>query len=459
MTNAPSEWRSVLHFILPHPTRAEIAVQHGGPVLLIPSIELPELIWMPDIGPILPIITAVLRRRVTALFAPYYVIHRQPEKWVEAVYVLENLDTDHTLPAGMRWIGRDQIANIADQNHRAAVEAVIGDLEGEPTTTLRPAWSCRGWFREAEAWILIQLEQANYHVKSAVELVRTWGISCVLRVYTDHGLVYFKVASSLPLFSHEPMLMQALSREHADLIPAPLAIDVKRRYMLLPDLGPSLRTSNNNNTIYEATMLALAQIQISYIGRTDDLAAIGCLDRRLKHLITQIDPLFADDENLGPLTDEEKKSLRAYIPRLKDLIDQLGKQPIPPTLIHGDLNVGNVAIGDGQPHFFDWTDGGISHPFFDLITLLDEMIPSENGQVLETRLLNVYFEQWTQIAPLAQLHEIWRIAEPLASLHQAVSYQYIARTLEGTSKQEITGGTAYFLRKLLNNLSVGSETK
>jgi hypothetical protein len=47
----------------------------------------------------------------------------------------------------------------------------------------------------------------------------------------------------------------------------------------------------------------------------------------------------------------------------------------------------------------------------------------------------------------------------LASLHQAVSYQYIARTLEGTSKQEIAGGTAYFLRKLLNNLSVGSETK
>jgi hypothetical protein len=111
-----------------------------------------------------------------------------------------------------------------------------------------------------------------------VEQVKSWGISCILRAHTDAGDVYFKVASSLPLFGHEPALMRGLSALYPDDIPAPLSIDAQRRWMLLADFGAPIGWKAPVET-QEAMLHRYGGLQRDAASRLDDLLALGCIDR------------------------------------------------------------------------------------------------------------------------------------------------------------------------------------
>ena len=161
---------------------------------------------------------------------------------------------------------------------------------------------------------------------------------------------------------------------------------------------------------------------------------------------------------LGDLTDAEVARLRALAPRLKAMCRTLADYHVPATLVHGDLNLGNVALHDEQYVFFDWTDACVSHPFFDLLTVIWEDDPEVQAHLLER-----YLELWTVYEPMERLREAWTLAEPLCSLHQAVSYQAILRHTEAAAWHEHAGLIANAVRRVLQacapqeqGLSVGS---
>ena len=113
---------------------------------------------------------------------------------------------------------------------------------------------------------------------------------------------------------------------------------------------------------------------------------------------------------------------------------RLGELAVPQTLMHGDLNTGNVALVDGRCVFFDWTDACVGHPFFDLVTLLAEN--PDYGERLpdvlsaRERLIDAYLGEWSAYEPMDRLRKAWALAEPLGWLHQAISSQYLLRSLE-----------------------------
>lgn len=74
--------------------------------------------------------------------------------------------------------------------------------------------------------------QCNYHQIQSVKQVRTWALSWILRAHTASGDVYFKAAPRLPLFAHEPMLMQGLSALYPDPIPVSLHVNEQRGWMM-----------------------------------------------------------------------------------------------------------------------------------------------------------------------------------------------------------------------------------
>ena len=167
-----------------------------------------------------------------------------------------------------------------------------------------------------------------------------------------------------------------------DAVPAPLAWDPERRWMLLADLGRSLR-AQSTVAAREAMLRQFGHLQIAAAPHVDHLLTIGCLDRRLACLARQIDPLLDDTTLLGDLTKAEVAELRALAPRLKAMCRELADYHVPATLVHGDLNLGNVALHDEQYVFFDWTDACVSHPFFDLLTVIWEDDPEVQAHLLE----------------------------------------------------------------------------
>ncbi|MEO1378551.1 MAG: phosphotransferase, partial [Cyanobacteria bacterium J06635_10] len=177
------------------------------------------------------------------------------------------------------------------------------------------------------------------------------------------------------------------------------------------------------------------------------LLNVGCLDRRLEKLATQIDVLFNDEITISQLKESEIKQLQSLAPHLKKLCSQLASYQIPQTLVHGDLHLGNAVLYQDNYIIFDWTDSCISHPFFDMFELffIRKNIPFLSSV---SSLRDEYLSQWTAYEPKSRLLEAWMLAKPLCALHHAVTYQHIVACLEPRAKQEINA-LPYFLRRLL----------
>jgi Ser/Thr protein kinase RdoA (MazF antagonist) len=216
--------------------------------------------------------------------------------------------------------------------------------------------------------------------------------------------------------------------------------------MLLAEFGTELY-AHPDQTAWEKALAVYGhmQVQVAVPHHIDTLLAVGCLDRRLHIVETQIDPLLNDEEVLADLTRREVEQLRAQRTHLKTMCHQLANDAIPQTLVHGDLHTGNIAVQNDTYIYFDWTDGCIAHPFFDALTFLDNV----DDPVEQRHLRDIYLAQWTDYASIECLREVFPPSQMLATIHQAVSYQHIMAHVEGLSKQEMRGGATYWLRKLL----------
>jgi aminoglycoside phosphotransferase (APT) family kinase protein len=66
---------------------------------------------------------------------------------------------------------------------------------------------------------------------------------------------------------------------------------------------------------------------------------------------------------------------------------------MPATIIHGDFHAENVAIVDGRPVIFDWSDGAIGDPLMDLVTWFDRIDDAD----LRERTWSAITEAWSAL--------------------------------------------------------------
>ena len=85
----------------------------------------------------------------------------------------------------------------------------------------------------------------------------------------------------------------------------------------------------------------------------------------------------------------------------------------------------------------------------DLITVLEETDTLPDQAQATARLRHAYLSLWADYQPQDRLMEAWSLAEPLAALHQVISYRNIYGILEAGTKLEFARGLRYWVRKLL----------
>ena len=346
------------------------------------------------------------------------------------------------------WTDLETLKNLFLKlpEYKSAIEEYLTEIESGDIPEVRSPWARAGWLSSATQWIEAQLSELNYKQLAPVECIKNWGISCVLRVSTDCGNLYLKEASTLPLFCNEPVVTSELAKLFPEHIPTVLSIDSERHWMLLADFGKPIGRDALIKVQKDVYRL-LAQIQIKSVDCIDSLLNVGCLDRRLEKLATQIDGLFTDKNAISQFKQTEIQQLQALAPNLKNLCFQLAEYTIPQTLVHGDLHLGNVALDKDNYLIFDWTDSCISHPFFDMF----EFYFSRNIPLLSSAesVRDEYLTQWTVYEPKSRLLEAWKLAKPLCALHHAVTYQYISNCLETREKQVFSMALGNFLQELL----------
>lgn len=440
------KWKSYLYAILPHPAEAKILMLSNGDSWFLPHVCVNDYLECDDI----PVIKKELERVLGVSVNILYCANNNFDKLkheIHGVYVVENNDSITKLKEGS-WTDLETLRNLSLKipEHKSIIEEYLTEIESDNIPSFRPPWAKRGWFDSASQWINKQLLDLNYQQLSPVECIKSWGISCVLRVPTNSGNLYLKEASTLPLFCNEPVVTNELKKLFPEHIPTVFSINSERQWMLLADFGEPISRSSSVNVKKDVYRL-LAQIQIKSVEHIDSLLNVGCLDRRLEKLASQIDDLFIDENTLLQLNQTEIQQLQALAPHLKNLCSQLADYKIPQTLVHGDLHLGNVALYNDKYLLFDWTDSCIAHPFFDMFLFYFRRNYNSLSPVKAVR--DEYLNQWTIYESKSRVLEAWKLAKPLCALHHGVTYQYISDCLETREKHLFSKALGDFLRELL----------
>ncbi len=453
-------WRTGIRWVVAHPTEARVLLARRDGALCLPRTERPGQVWTAEPGRVLPGLRDLLG--ADALLLRCLDEHEDPPARVQRATLLAEPRALPALPDGLAWAGRAELAGAAGDGDAALAARVVEELAGPGGGPAGRPWAARGWFAGAERWLHDAMAAIGRPLTGPVEQVQVWDLSCVLRAPTAAGDVWFKATAASPLFVNEGPVMGALAGLFGDRVPAPLAVDPGRGWMVLDDLGEEVGWEAPLE-VAEEVVRAFARLQVEAAGQTDRLLAAGCHDRRLDRLAAQarawLPAIGATGELAGIddatwLSEDEQAAVRAVLPQVLAACQELAGHAVPPSIVHGDLHLGNVARGPAGYRFFDWTDACVAHPFFDLLTLRrgTGFAGEEADGELRDRLRAAYLPAWAPFEPPARLARALQLAVPLGALHHAVSYRSIVAGMAPPVESHMAGSTAWLLRQMLAGL-------
>ncbi|MDQ0352494.1 aminoglycoside phosphotransferase (APT) family kinase protein [Alkalibacillus filiformis] len=104
------------------------------------------------------------------------------------------------------------------------------------------------------------------------------------------------------------------------------------------------------------------------------------------------------------------------------LCQQLTSTQVPPALDHGDFFGGNIIVQDGKTIIYDWSDCAISHPFFSMTVIFDEIMEVFSEDVAHD-LLEEYLGNWTRFGCIDDLKKEFMLVKKVAPLYYLTIYQ------------------------------------
>ena len=152
-------------------------------------------------------------------------------------------------------------------------------------------------------------------------------------------------------------------------MPAPLATDPGRGWILMADAGEQLRKLlpvERDLDRWKDALRLCAEVQLDLTDAVDTMLALGVPDLRLATLPDRYEQFVAE-------IDAEPRFRRAG-GQVAELSEALAGYGIRETIQHDDLHDGQVFVKDGRHLLMDWGDACISHPFFTLSVTLEGVI-------------------------------------------------------------------------------------
>ncbi len=297
----------------------------------------------------------------------------------------------------------------------------------------RKIWTSEAWRSLATSWIDRQLAAASMERTGEVEPshVRPW--AAVLRVPIRGGQVWFKASGASTAF--EIGLYDLLQRVVPEHVLEPIAMDLDRAWILLPDGGPLLGDGLPRERTADAFADILpqyAELQRALAPHADAMVALGVADMRAPLLPQRFDEAVAFSGAFVARrgTDAQREQFERVI-GLRETFTarcaRLAQAPAPASLDHNDLHPWNVlTAGPGAPaKFYDWGDGVIAHAFACMLVPLSVLVHRLETTAADVRILrarDAYLEVFRDCAPHAELVETLELACHLGRVARSLTW-------------------------------------
>lgn len=318
-------------------------------------------------------------------------------------------------------------------------------------------WRDPSFLASAHEWV-----RSHVTVTEAIEQTHVQWWSTVLRVPTSEAPVWFKAVADGA--GYEPRLTELLAGLKPHDVPALIAIDTERGWMLMRDGGVRLRDRGRELDAWETILPAYAELQLATASEVGELLGEGVPDERLDGLVDRLTQLLDDEAFLmldepDGLTSAERERLVTQIPDVDVLCHELAGLGIPATIQHDDLHDGNVLVRDDHFRVFDWGDACVSHPLHSLTVLLRATawkLDLEPGGPELQRMRDAYLEPFTAFGTRQELVEAAELAYRTGTIARSLAWYRALATLPPDARAEDLDSTPYGMQRFLERGPIGT---
>ena len=330
-------------------------------------------------------------------------------------------------------------------------------------------WESPEWFAGAAEWLDRRLVDAGIDRTGDVERYRVRPWAAILTAPTDNGPVWMKAAG--PGTAFEVGLYELLHRVVPGRVLAPIALDVERAWIVLPDGGTPLAELNVDGEELMSAMLAIlpqyAQLQRDLAPHTEEMLELGVADMRPAMMPDRFDEAIAAVRpSVYGSTDDGDRLTLARVLAMRDDYESwcklLAASPVPPSIDHNDFHPVNMLAGEGgdfeRARFYDWGDGVIAHPFATMLVTLGVARAQLELSDDDTRLLRIrdaYLEVFSDLAPHRELVETMELSCRVAKVARALVWHRAVRAYEGHVPDDFAMAPAESLFALLDDSYLG----
>jgi hypothetical protein len=293
-----------------------------------------------------------------------------------------------------------------------------------------------------------ELEAQGRTVTGPAEQVRIWGISSLVHAPTESGWVYLKGCFSM--FRHEPAVSRLLNEIRPGATPTVLAGNDIEGWMLLQDFGDVTVRGVRDGVapaLDGGTVTALlVALQRAAGPRHAAFRAVGCPHRPLSRLPAEFDRAIGVLPQLAGVEVNAARpaELSAWVTDRAASVDAVGA---PDALVHGDFHGGNVAIVDGAPLIFDWSDATLSFPFIDAVTWLGAIGEGEERE-RQQRGWRAWLDAWGEPRVTTALEDRLPDVVGVGAAYQLASLVTILGEMEPDLRYTLRSDVAYYLAAL-----------
>jgi hypothetical protein len=310
-----------------------------------------------------------------------------------------------------------QVGDLDEQEltamERLTVSSIIaGEARG------RGPFSRLGWIEEAQEWIRESVSHHRVDFNDDVRPYSAGGFFVLVRFGTLQGPAYWLKATSAPN-AHEFTVTQAISRYCPDFVPPLIAARTDWNAWVTEEVGQPLRAALSLHAL-EQTAHSLARLQITSAAHVEDLLACGCFDQRMPVLRSHLPDLICYLEDamarqtstkVLPLSANRLHELACFI---GDASAAMGVIGIPDSLIHNDMNPGNILYDGVRVVFTDWSEAGVGSPFLTFQHLQIQAVDADETHTWAPRLKEIYKLHWRNVLSESQIERAFALSPPLA---------------------------------------------
>ncbi len=270
---------------------------------------------------------------------------------------------------------------------------------------------------------------------------RPWGT--VHTAPTTGGPVWLKAPGEGTVF--EVALYDLLARVAPGHVLSPIAVDLDRGWVLLPDGGTTLGDSDTDLVDGLVTVLPqYGQLQRDLAPHTAGLLSFGVADMRPMTMPDRFDEALDVVDGV----DDVRGVRGAYA----EWCARLAESPVPASIDHNDLHQWNVFLDRGHARFYDWGDAVVAHPFASLLVTA-AVVRTQLGvgpdDPAVRRIRDAYLEVWSDLAPPRELVAQLELACWVGKVARALTWERALRVQGHDQAREFADAPRQHLTALL----------